>query len=64
LSDRATPKSDREQRTIELRESLIALLSNVQNHYLRNVLTAFNLIQVASDDYLVDSAIKDLREDN
>jgi hypothetical protein len=60
----ATPKSERERRTIHMRESLISLLTSLNKFYLRSVLTALNLIQVASDDYLVDSAIKDLREDN
>jgi len=31
---------------------------------MKNVLSAFNLIQVVSDDFLTDTAIKDLREDN
>jgi Asp-tRNA(Asn)/Glu-tRNA(Gln) amidotransferase C subunit len=60
----STPKNARETLQSQLREKLLDLFSSLHNEYTRNLMTAFNLIQVASDDYLVDSAIKDLREDN
>ena len=60
----ATPRSDREHRMVILRESLLELTNIISKCYMKNVLSAFNLIQFYSDDLLSDSAIKDLREDN
>ena len=60
----STPKSERELRVVVVRETLLALTNLLSRMYMKNVLSAFNLIQVVSDDFLTDTAIKDLREDN
>ena len=60
----STPKSERELRVVVVRETLLAVTNLLSRMYMKNVLSAFNLIQVVSDDFLTDTAIKDLREDN